>query len=138
MGSNGTSPMVIIITALITATSSILVAFIGVVPIFYEKKATVLPKPETCAISGTIISSGKKPLKNADVYLILATGSEYMTTTDDTGKFVFQGIANASYWVVVRNNESERASRVLIQNTETSGKIEVVESLLEYKRCKEQ
>lgn len=136
MGSSSASPRVVLITAVISAVSSILVAFIGIVPIFYERKAEGRFEQETCAISGTIISSGEEPLKNADVYLILATGSEFMTTTDDTGKFVFQRIPDASYWVVVRNNYSEKASRVLIQDTETSGKIELVESMLEYRRVR--
>ncbi len=134
MGSNGPSPKVVIITALISAVTTILVAFIGIVPKFYERKAPML---ENCTISGTITSAEDKPLRNAEIYLIRATGSEFMATTDDRGNFAFQELPSAAYWVIVRDNISEKASRVLIENKETSGEIQVVESLLKYKRCKE-
>jgi hypothetical protein len=137
MGSNGTSPRVVIITALISVVGAIAVALIGIVPVFYERKAPTPVQQEACRISGEIISGEAEPLKNAEIYLIRATGSERMATTDDKGKFTFQRIPDDSYWVIVRNIVSEKASRVLISKEDASGEIEVVQSILRFGRCKE-
>jgi hypothetical protein len=137
MGANGTSPRVVIITALISAGSAIAVAYIGILPRLNER---VVPPPvtsDTCSISGLITSTDNAPLKNAEVYLIRASGSENMATTDDQGRFTFQKIPDESYWVIVRDIASEKASRVLISRDESSGEIKVVQSLLRYKRCEE-
>ncbi|MFN2109067.1 MAG: hypothetical protein ACK2UI_05355, partial [Anaerolineae bacterium] len=66
-----------------------------------------------------------------------ASGSENMATTDDQGRFTFQKIPDESYWVIVRDIASGKASRVLISRDESSGEIKVVQSLLRYKRCEE-
>lgn len=135
MGSKRTSLKTVIITTLISSAATILVALIGIVPAFYERKAQIAVPKKTCKISGTITSGEANPLRNAEVYLIRATGSEFMTTTDDKGNFAFQKLPNAAYWVIVRDNVSEKASRILIENQETSGEVQVVKSLLKYKRC---
>ena len=138
MGSNNTSPRVII-TAIISAVTSVLVALIGIAPFIYEKgKTSPLVQQEVCTISGEITSEEAEPMKNAEIYLIRATGSERMATTDDKGKFTFQQIPDASYWVIVRNIVSGSASRVLISKENDSGEIEVVKSILRYERCKDQ
>ncbi len=137
MGSKGTNSGVVIKTALITAISSIAIAFIGIVPIFYKKKVPAPVEPEKCFLSGEITSGDGKPMKNAEVYLIRSTGSDLMATADDNGKFIFQGLPDDSYWVIVRDNVSEKASRVLIGKKDETGEIEVVESILKYTRRKE-
>ena len=137
MGSKGASPRVLIITVLISAATAILVAFIGIIPMFYERKAPMPGEQETCTISGKITAGEDRPLRNAEIYLIRATGSEFMATTDDRGNFVFQRLPDAAYWVIVRDNVSEKASRVLIEDNKTSGEVQVVEFLLQYTRCKE-
>lgn len=130
MGKDGASAKVVILTALISAVASIVVAFIGIVPIWYQKKTPV--PSANFSITGKIVSHEKKPLKNADVYLIAATGSEFMATTDDYGQFAFEKIPTMSYWIVVRDNESGKSSRVLIQKEHATGEINVMEALLTY------
>lgn len=138
MAANGTSPKVIIITALISAGSAIAVAFIGIMPLLKDREAPIVVQQDSCAISGHISFGDGKPLKNAEVYLIRASGSERMTTTGDDGLFTFQKIPNASYWVIVRNIDSNKASRVLISKDASSGEIVVAQSVLRYERCKEE
>jgi len=137
MGINGTSPKVVIITALISAATAIVVAFIGIVPYLDRKDNATQLQPEKCTINGKITSGENDPLQNAEVYLIRASGSERMATTDDKGRFTFQQIPDTSYWVIVRNITSGKASRVLISKDESSGEVEVVRSLLSYERCKD-
>lgn len=134
MGSNGTSPKVIIITAIISAITAIAVALIGIAPALHDRESQKSVQQEECTISGKIISAGGDPLKNAEIYLIRATGSDRMATTDDKGKFTFSKIPDAAYWVVVRNVVSGKASRVLISKDDSAGEIEVVHSLLHYVR----
>ena len=129
------SSKVAIISAIIAAAGSMAVAFIGIVPNFYQRK---IPTLETCTISGEITSEGAKPKKDAEIYLIRATGSELMATTDDNGKFTFTEVPDTSYWVVVRDTGSGLASRILIEKEKTEGELKVVESSLKYKRSKEE
>lgn len=135
MAPNGTSPKVVIITAFISVLGSIAVAFIGIVPRYYETKASL--STEKCNITGNITSADNKPLKNADIYLIRATGNENVLTTDDFGNFAFDKVPLASYWIVVRNNDSGQTSRVLIEKQNPDGEIKVMEARLKYQLTKE-
>lgn len=125
---------VAIISAIIAAAGSMAVAFIGIVPTFYQRK---IPPPEICTINGEITSEGGKPKINAEIYLIRATGSEANTTTDDNGKFTFTGVPDWSYWVVVRDTASGQASRMLIEKEKSEGELKVVDSSLKYRKGKE-
>jgi hypothetical protein len=131
MEQHGKDTRMLIITAIISAISSIAVAFIGIVPVFYEKKSSLFDKK--CSITGVLMESNDKPLNSADVYLVRATGSELMATTDDNGKFAFEGIPLMSYWVVVRDNISGKSSRILLPKENTDGEIKVMEASLKYR-----
>jgi hypothetical protein len=129
-----TNIKVAIISGIIGVAGSMAVAFIGIVPNFYQKK---IPTPEFCTLTGEITSEDAKPKKNAEIYLIRATGSELNTITDDNGKFTFTGVPDWSYWAVVRDTGSGQASRILIEKEKTTGELKVVESSLKYTKFKE-
>lgn len=134
MPSEGSKLKIEIFKTLITVAGTIAVSLIGTY--FYYKNQ---PKPFTekkCTITGSIISADHKPLKHAEIYLIRATGNENMQTTDDQGQFSFDKIPLASYWIVVRDNTSEKSSRVLIESQKNSGEINVLEASLKYKLLK--
>lgn len=145
---------VTIITVIITALASIAVAFIGILPQLREKDKTEIgelrselaklesnlkdiKKPTLigkCSVSGTINKTDGIPLANAEVYLIVASGSENMATTGDAGHFSFHEVEDVPYWIVVRHCESKKTARTLIQSDPPEGVIRVPELIVKYKR----
>lgn len=147
-----------IFCALITAMTTVAVAFIGIVPQMREKdKAAIsdlqikLEKVEQqlheesipsiikkCNVGGTIKTTEGTPLTNAEVYLIVASGSENMAITGDDGRFTFQRVDDVPYWIVVRHSESKKSARTLIKSDPQSGVIQIPELVVEYERQREE
>ncbi len=56
-------------------------------------------------ISGTIFSPAGLPVRARTRIRLSSLNGEIVTTTDDTGKFVFSGLDNGTYWVFVDEDE---------------------------------
>lgn len=117
---------VLIVTAVITAVTTIGVAFIGVFPQLrnsdakrydqlqqefaeFRQKAgngSVSKSPEkTMSVSGTVFDeAAQKRLAGVEVYL-LPEGNNYLTAkTDDNGAFTLNGVPYGVYSIIVRES----------------------------------
>ena len=117
---------VLIATAVITAVTTIGVAFIGIFPQLrnsdakrydqlqqefaeFRQKAgneSVVKGPEkTMAVSGTVFDEpGQKRLPGVEVYL-LPEGNNFLTAkTDDNGNFTLNGVPQGVYSIIVRES----------------------------------
>ena len=117
---------VAIVTALISAIGTILVAFIGVVPTLRERdrqsdqkqieelKNTItgLQKSldEIYTISGRVRTTDNSPLSGAELY---AAKADDTATPDDNGRFLFQNVLRRPYRVIVVD-QAGRIRRLLI------------------------
>lgn len=63
-------------------------------------------------ISGTIKNDKTEmPMNNAEIYLLPASGNDFVATTDDRGNFVFNSVPEKIWWmIIVRNINSEGKS----------------------------
>jgi hypothetical protein len=143
-----------IVCALITAITTVAVAFIGIVPQMREKDRAAIsdlqaelakvkqqlsqgaePIPiKKCNVGGAIKTTDGAPLANAEVYLIEASGSENMAITGDDGSFAFQKVEDVPYWIVVRHSASKKSARTLMKSDPQSGIIQIPELIVEYQR----
>ena len=139
------STKVIVITSLISAVATIMVSFIGIVPqlrrgdldelarLKKQTDITSAPAPgERWTITGTVLKGENKPVSNAEVYLLPATGGENITATDDRGGFIFQNMPLRPYWIVTRDTSSGSSNRVLMDAENKEGEIRLTESLIKY------
>jgi hypothetical protein len=131
------SPKMIIVTAAITAITSLGISFIGIFPQLRQGDVNKISDLQTTisklgselkgllkgdsssgekwTISGRVESAkGRAPLKAAELYLIPSTGSDLMMITGDEGEFIFDKVTPGTYWLVMRNPIKDGASRVLI------------------------
>jgi hypothetical protein len=113
--SDGTAfqnPKLVVITAFITAVTSIGVSVVGIFPqlqartIHPEKAAAIVADKaapaEKWSIRGEVIDSdSKSPVKNADVVLVPMTGQNIASTGTD-GSFELSGVPEGTYALIVR------------------------------------
>lgn len=129
-----------LITAAITAATTIAVSFIGIVPqlrsedkkefaslkeefdAFKLKAAAVIPAAPAAAekkisINGTVRSeNGSKVLAGYDIYL-LPEGNNLLTAkTDDTGRFTFQEVPTGVYSIIVRDSTNGKSGKALLDD----------------------
>lgn len=130
--SDGTAfqnPKLVVITALITAVTSIGVSVVGIFPqlqartIHPEKAAATtadktLPT-EKWSIRGAVVDSeSKTPVKNADVVLVPMTGQNISSTGND-GSFELSGVPEGTYALIVR--EPGGGSRIMFPQKREDG-----------------
>jgi len=127
--SSAQSPKMVVITALITAVATIGAAFLGVVPNLYHSKAddgqvealqrqleqlrkahAGKPTNNTLDISGTVgVLPDGRPLTWAYVYLIpLQTTPQLTGNIKEDGKFIFKGVPDQPYLIIVKDSDSKR------------------------------
>lgn len=133
-------PKVLMVTAILTAITTIGVSFIGIVPqlrggdtkeitklnqeineLRESKKkaeaAAVAPAPtdKKLTIYGTVKSEdGKRMLGGVEVYL-LPEGNNLLTAkTDDSGVFNFKGIPAGTYSMILRDSTQGKSGRGLL------------------------
>lgn len=119
-----------IASALITAITTILVAFIGVVPqirrddrkeidnlqkTIGEMKTLIeglkTSREELQSISGMVRNGDNTPKNDAVLYAVKADAA---ASLDDSGKFVFQNMARSPYWIVMAD-QNKKVRRLLIR-----------------------
>jgi hypothetical protein len=129
--SDGTAfqnPKLVVITALITAVTSIGVSVVGIFPQLQARtlkpektvSATADNTVEKWSIRGQVVDSvSKTPVQNADVVLVPMTGQNIASTGTD-GSFELSAAAKGAYYLVVR--EPGAGSRVVLpQHREEDG-----------------
>lgn len=130
--SDGTAfqnPKLVVITALITAVTSIGVSVVGIFPqlqartIHSEKGAITTPDKtlptEKWSIRGAVVDSeSKSPVKNADVVLVPMTGQNISSTGND-GSFELSGVPEGTYALIVR--EPGGGSRIMFPQKRDDG-----------------
>jgi len=146
-------------TALITALTTIGVSFVGIVPqlrsgdrqALAELKKDVedlrgsagavgtsgteeprVDPRKTMIISGTVRSNdGIQLLTGYDVYLLAEGNNLLAATTDDAGKFTFQGVPAGVYSIVVRDSSNGRSGKGLLDDA--SGEVQVIGAKVKYR-----
>ncbi|MDT7603847.1 MAG: Carboxypeptidase regulatory-like domain [Acidobacteriota bacterium] len=134
---------VLIITAIITAMTTIGVSFVGVVPqlrghdtgtisdLQKELKTLkesvsvpppVIPSSKRLYIDGSVKSLTGKPLNGIDVFLLPDAKAEFSTKTDDSGRFSFADIPNGRYSIIVRESKGMSGTTHLWEG-ESSAKV---------------
>jgi hypothetical protein len=129
---------VLIITAAITAVTTIGVSFIGIVPQLrsadkaeveklrkdvedIRKRNNTAERPatsdKTITITGTVKSEdGVRSLIGYDIYL-LPEGNNLLTAkTDDAGKFTFHAVPHTVYSIIVRDSSNGKSGRALLED----------------------
>ena len=124
---------VIVLTALISAGSTVAVAVVGVLPQLQVLQGSTA----TLSLSGELSRNGstEKPMP-AELYLLSTSAPDSITRTDDNGRFRFDNVLPGTYWIVVSDLASEvkRSVRVLItaEGTVPSAEIPVDDALIRY------
>jgi len=75
------------------------------------------------------------PMNNAEIYLIPASGNDFVATTDDLGNFVFNGVPEKVWWmIVVRdiNSEDKSSGRGMIDPEKTENTVSVFGAKIDY------
>ena len=117
------NPKILIITALITATTTIAASFLGIIPhirssdrgqigeleqqVRQLKQANVVDSSgshRTLNISGTVLSpNAERMLGRPDVFLIPLSNPKLMAATNAAGQFQFNDVPDQQYWIIVRD-----------------------------------
>lgn len=139
--SQGQNARVLIVTALITAVTTIVVAFVGVFPqlrggdreaikalqenvnALTNKLAVVDPRSDPAAaakkmsVSGTVFTSRDKSatLGGMDVYL-LPEDYQLIGQTDDTGRFSISDVPVGQYSIILRDPTRGQSGKVLLDD----------------------
>src|SRR5215470_7038513 len=151
--SSQTSTKTILVTTLISAIATIMVSFIGIVPQLRHddqreietlnakidqltkqvEGASAPASGDRWTITGVVLKGESSPVSNAEVYLLPATGSENLTTTDDKGGFVFENMPLRAYWIVTRDTASGSSNRVLMgADNNKDGEIRLTGNIIKY------
>src|SRR5262245_39060842 len=142
------NPRLILVTALITALTTLGVSFIGILPQLRrgDKEEVAQPKNErpagitgtkTLIISGTVRSAdGARLLTGYELYLS-APSNNLVATTDDAGKFTFQGVPAGAYHIVDRDSSTGRSGRGLLDELRGQedgvGEVDVIGAKVNYR-----
>jgi len=157
--SSAQNPKLLLGTAVITALTTLGVSFIGIVPQlrssdkyelaqlrkefehFKEAQGVVgtsgsdepsLDTKKTLVISGTVKSEdGVRLLTGYDVYLLAEGNKLLAATTDDVGKFTFQGVPAGVYSIVVRDSSSGKSGKGLLDDP--GGEVHVIGAEVKYR-----
>src|SRR5262245_16439021 len=152
------NPKLLLGTAVITALTTLGVSFIGIVPQLRSSDKQELGQlkkdfenfrdrsgvvgtggsaearddtKKTLIISGTVRSDdGARLLTGYDIYLLPEGNNLLAATTDDAGKFAFQGVPAGVYSIVVRDSSNGRSGKGLLDST--SDEVQVIGARVKY------
>ena len=134
---SGQNPKLLIATALITAATTIGVAFVGIFPQLrnsqYEKlqkefdqfkQNASKPTPpdngnvtaeKKVSVSGTVFNSAdrKRTLNGVEIYLLPEGNSLLTAKTDDNGMFTFKEVPKGIYSIIVRDSTGRSGKGLL-------------------------
>jgi len=144
---------VLILTALITASTTVAVAFIGIFPQIRNSDAQTIqrlqdgmnelekklqsagagPAPEKkMNVNGTVYSAldHKRTLAGVEVYL-LPEGNNFLTAkTDDNGNFTLNGVPDGMYSIIVRESSGQSGKGLLDDDAD---EVSVIGALIKYR-----
>ena len=142
---------VLILTALITAATTVAVAFIGIFPQLrnndaqtiqqlrdsigaLEKKleGTSEPPPEKkMAVTGTVWAPDKKrTLNGVEVYLLPQDNNDLTAKTDDNGNFTLNGVPDGVYSIIVRESNGQSGKGLL---DDEQNEVSVIGAAIKYR-----
>jgi hypothetical protein len=145
------SPKIMVLTALITAVTTIAAAFLGIVPqmrsgdlgqigelqqqIGQLKQANVIngaKTNKTLNISGTVLGldAGRMPGR-PDVYLIPLSNPKLIAATSAAGEFHFNDVPDQQYWIIVRDPKLGKSGGALMDKDGVEVPLEI--ALVKYK-----
>ena len=148
---NSQTSRTVIITTIITAITTIVVSFLAIVPQLRRSDKEIIQKLEnkvdaiekhaqtpsgSFELRGQVLGKAGEPLGKAEIYLIPATGSEHMATSDDTGNFIFAHLNSGAHWIVVRDRTS-MSTRGLIGREQALGEVQLLGVTVKYNLIKE-
>jgi carboxypeptidase family protein len=140
---------VLILTALITASTTVAVAFIGIVPQIRDNDVQTIkqlqsgmtelqkklsgdaPPPEKkMSVTGTVWAPDRKrTLNGVEVYL-LPEGNSYLTAkTDDNGHFKLNGVPDGVYSIIIRESSGQSGKGLL---DDTEDEVSVIGAAIKY------
>ena len=140
---------VLILTALITASTTVAVAFIGIFPQMRNNDVQTIqqlresigdlqkklsgdgPPPEKkMTVTGTVWTPDRKrTLNGVEVYL-LPEGNNYLTDkTDDNGQFKLSGVPEGVYSIIIRESGGQSGKGLL---DDTENEVSVIGAAIKY------
>jgi len=136
--SSSQNSKVLIITAAITAVTTIGVSFIGIVPQLRSgdkaeveklrkdvealkarnsQDSTPGPADKPISITRSVKSEdGTRPLIGYDIYLLPEGENQLIAKTDDTGRFSFRAVPHTVYSIIVRDSSNGKSGRALLED----------------------
>jgi hypothetical protein len=143
---------VLILTALITASTTVAVAFIGIFPQIRNSDAQTIqrlqdgmnelqkklqsagagPAPEKkMNVTGTVWTPDRKrALPGVEVYL-LPEGNNFLTAkTDDNGNFTLNGVPDGMYSIIVRESSGQSGKGLLDDDAD---EVSVIGAAIKYR-----
>jgi Carboxypeptidase regulatory-like domain len=145
---------VLVLTALITATTTVAVAFIGIFPQIRNNDAQTIqrlqdgmtelqnklrqgadgPPPsqeKKMSVTGTVWTPDRKhAMPGVEVYL-LPEGNNYLTAkTDDNGNFTLNGVPDGMYSIIVRESSGQSGKGLL---DDAADEVSVIGAAIKYR-----
>src|SRR5262249_44788881 len=91
-----------------------------------------LETKKTLVISGTVKSDdGTRLLTGYDIYLLAEGSNVLAATTDDAGRFTFQGVPSGVYSIVVRDSSNGQSGKGLLDDP--GGEVRVIGARVKYR-----
>lgn len=142
---------VLIMTALITATTTVAVAFIGIFPQMRNNDTQTIqqlrdsigalqkkleggsePPPEKkMTVNGTVRTPDKKrTLSGVEVYLLPEGNNDLTAKTDDNGNFTLSGVPEGVYSIIVREASGQSGKGLL---DDDANEVSVIGAAINYR-----
>jgi len=121
---------ILILTALITASTTVAVAFIGIFPQLRNNDAQMIqqlkddlqkkqgggeaPPEKKMTVTGKVWTPDKKrTLNGVEVYLLPEGNNDLTAKTDDNGNFTLSGVPDGVYSIIVRESSGKSGKGLL-------------------------
>jgi len=147
----GQNSKILILTALITASTTVAVAFIGIFPQLRNNDAQTIqqlqnsigalqkkleggsePPPEKkMTVTGTVWTPDKKrTLNGVEVYLLPQDNNDLTAKTDDNGNFTLSGVPDGVYSIIVRESNGQSGKGLL---DDEQNEVSVIGAAIKYR-----
>jgi len=138
---------ILILTALITASTTVAVAFIGIFPQLRNNDAQIIqqlkddlqkkqggaepPAEKKMTVTGTVWTPDKKrTLNGVEVYLLPEGNNDLTAKTDDNGNFTLSGVPDGVYSIIVREASGKSGKGLL---DDDANEVSVIGAAIKYR-----